>query len=261
MNVMRVRVPCHARQPVGWGRLMVVALTLLLCTPVQAQTSADAGLSAAQTALQALNANELPKANRAIAQALKAAPNEALWWELAALIAERGRQIPEAQRAWQQAVSHAPENLRLAMGQAGFECRQQMAPLGVQHFSQMAVRFSDTAATAWLAAAQCAERAKLYARAKTAYAHVLDHLNNDSDALLGLSRLALREQRYDEAATTLERLLTSTETPPEEALVLMIQVQRAQDHPAMVIRYEADLLKQFPDSKALSSLTRPGAKP
>lgn len=261
LKVIKNAMPGTLTQYVSTRICVAIATFMVLTHTSGVNAQAMTGLEKGKEALTALNHNDLPTAQDAITQALKLAPREAVLWEVKAMIAERLGNTSQATQAYDKAVALGAQSARLSLAQAGFECRQHQALLGERHFREAAEHFSEVAPAALLAAAQCAEQAKQSILAKTDYHRVLALMPNDSDALLGLARIDVNDHQYENAVESLERFFNTNETSNEEALVLMIRVQRALNHTAAALRYEADLMKQFPDSVALKSLNKNGTTP
>jgi len=240
-----------------WCWALGVALALVV-GPVVAKDAPPSALELGNQALMALKNNDVASAARWVNEGLRKAPNEASLLELAALIAERQQQTAVAARHWAHLALVEPENERLLRERAGFECRTGDARDGEHAFRVLAERFPERAAASWLAAAQCAELGKDGIVATVDYKKVLELLADDPDALLGLARIAVGRGQYEAAAKQLNQLLTTVETPSEEALVLMIRTQKALNHAAMVVRYQGDLMRLFPESKALRSAENEG---
>jgi Tfp pilus assembly protein PilF len=234
-----------------------VALTVLVSECAFAAQNPNA-LQMGQQALDALKQNDITHAKQLIDKALLTQPHEVVLLEVAALVAERAHQDRQALAYLSESAQLEPRNERVAMERAGFECRHGLSTLGERHFKDLAAQFEASASTALLAAAQCAERAHDDVLAAVDYQQLLSQDSDNADAMLGLARLDYTRARYHEAQEQLERLLSRIETPSEEALVLMIKTQRALNHTASAVRYEADLLKQFPESKALMELKQNG---
>lgn len=244
------------------GVLCAVTVIGGLClTRVEAKETPATAMELAQQALQALKSNEVGKAARLADQALRQAPEEAMVLELAAIIAERQHQEATAQRYWERALRIDPHNERLLREQAGFACRNHGAKEGEHAFRVLAETYPERAAASWLSAAQCAEMAQDWIVANVDYQRLLEVLPNDVDALLALGRIAYQRGQFETAAKHLNQLLNTAETPNEEALVLMIKTQKALNHPVMVVRFEGDLMRLFPESKALRDLGSEGHSP
>ncbi len=202
----------------------------------------------AQLAVAYLKQNDVATAQEKIDKALTQNPKDPSVQMSAGLVYERLQEIDKADRFFAEALRLEPNNPDMVNNYAVFKCRRGHYAEGQKLFQQAARSPSyTTPEVAYANAGVCARSAKNLPQAEELFRKALSMRADYPDALLQLADLSFEKGSGLAARGLLDRYFAVASATPE-ALLLAVKVERSLGDTPSAERYASQLQKQFPDS-------------